>query len=164
MNIENLIIQEKQSLQKEHQKRITAGFFSKTFQTFAYQKQCAMFDDYLTEKWQWSMLHKLRDNLSDKFFIGEKAVITSSIFSSNTAKVDDYGGFAIREPFGEVSFCHVATWSDHKRHEKVTIMQKDKKLALMLWLGMVFILLFSIWATKKAVMVFPFHATFECSF
>lgn len=113
MKVEELVKQEEAYLQKEYKKRITAGYFAKRFGTYAYQEQKAGFEDFLREEWQWSVLRKIRDSISDKLFVGEKAAITSDLFLKQTTKVEDYGGFAIREGFGEVCMCQVATFSMH---------------------------------------------------
>lgn len=113
MKAEELVQQERVYLQKEYKKRITAGYFAKRFGTYAYQEQRAAFEDFLREEWQWSVLRKIRDSISDKLFVGEKAAITSDIFLKQTTKVEDYGGFAIREEFGEACMCQVATFSMH---------------------------------------------------
>lgn len=118
MNLRAFMEQEYSFLQKEHKKRITAGYLAKKFCTNAYQEQRAAFEDYLIDEWQWQALHRVRDTISDKLFVGEKAALTSDIFLKQTAKVEDYGGFAIREEFGEVCICQVATFSSHVVREE----------------------------------------------
>ena len=109
--VDELVQQEEVELQREYKKRITAGYFAKRFGTYAYREQKAGFEDFLRDEWQWSVIRKMRDSVSDKLFVGEKAAKTSDIFLKQTSKVEDYGGFAIREGFGEACICQVATFS-----------------------------------------------------
>jgi len=135
MNLEDLIKREKSYLKEEHKKRITAGYFARKFGTYRYTEQKAAFEDFLRDEWQWNVLRKMRDTISGKIFVGEKAAITSDIFLKETTKVEDYGGFAIREGFGEACICQVATFSMHvvsteSRRSQKALLEDEKGILL----------------------------------
>lgn len=135
MNLEDLLKREKASLKEEHKKRITAGYFARKFGTYVYTEQKAAFEDFLRDEWQWDVLRKIRNTISDKMFVGEKAAKTSDIFLKETEKIEDYGGFAIRESFGEVCICQVATFSMHvvsteSRRSKRALLEDEKGILL----------------------------------